>query len=137
MTSKTPTGTPGPSPHTTQFSSPVHQFNSATPNFASPTHKLGSPGDAQTSNRNQNNQPTTTRPDYSRTHFQQTQPPKQPHKMPGQTDDIFADILGQQGYRFGSKTTQGPRSINEMRKEELVKDMDPDKLKILEWVKIL
>lgn len=51
--------------------------------------------------------------------------------------DIFADILGQQGYNFASKANQGPRSINEMRKEELVKDMDPDKLKILEWVSII
>lgn len=48
--------------------------------------------------------------------------------------DIFGDLLGQQGYKFGSKLNQGPRSINEMRKEDIIKDMDPDKVKIMEWV---
>lgn len=53
----------------------------------------------------------------------------------GLGSDIFGDILGQQGYSFASnKSTFMPRSINAMRKEELVRDMDPDKLKIMEWV---
>lgn len=47
--------------------------------------------------------------------------------------DIFADILGSQGYNFASKT-QGPRTINDMRKEDIVKEMDPERFKIMEWV---
>lgn len=47
-------------------------------------------------------------------------------KQPG---DIFDDLLGSQGYQFPKRET-GPRTINEMRKEELAKDMDPDKLKV-------
>lgn len=39
-------------------------------------------------------------------------------------EDIFGDLLGSQGYAFSSKTTQGPRTINQMRKVELAKDMD-------------
>jgi hypothetical protein len=38
-------------------------------------------------------------------------------------------LLGSQGYQFPKRET-GPRTINEMRKEELAKDMDPDKLKV-------
>ena len=44
--------------------------------------------------------------------------------------DVFGDLLGSQGYDFLSKKDAGPRTINEMRKEEIVKDMDPDKLKV-------
>jgi hypothetical protein len=41
-----------------------------------------------------------------------------------------ADLLGQ-GFDFTAKKEQsGPRTINAMRKEELAKDMDPDKLKV-------
>jgi hypothetical protein len=47
-------------------------------------------------------------------------------KQPG---DVFDDLLGSQGYQFPKRET-GPRTINEMRKEELAKDMDPDKLKV-------
>lgn len=46
-------------------------------------------------------------------------------------EDIFGDLLGSQGYSFtSSKASTGPRTINDMRKEEMAKDMDPDKLKV-------
>lgn len=47
-----------------------------------------------------------------------------------QPGDVFGDLLGSQGYEFASKKEACPRTINEMRKEEMVKDMDPDKLKV-------
>lgn len=124
-----------PSPHTTQFSSPTHQFGGFVPN---PTNQARSPME---------NQPSSQKPDYNRSHFETK--PKQNGAgtnnnsngasttgaaPTGGTGDIFADILGQQGYNFATKSQLGPRSINEMRKEELIKDMDPDKLKIMEWV---
>lgn len=49
--------------------------------------------------------------------------------------DIFGDILGSQGYSFASRPANSTRSINEMRKEEMVKEMDPEKIKILDWVR--
>lgn len=52
------------------------------------------------------------------------------NKPAGKGTDIFGDLLGSQGYQFSSKKEAGPRTINEMRKEELAKDMDPDKLKV-------
>ncbi|XP_045764803.1 cyclin-G-associated kinase isoform X2 [Maniola jurtina] len=73
-------------------------------------------------------------PDYSRTHFETAKPPT----GPGQEDkgkkpaDVFGDLLGSQGYEF-AKREAGPRTMNAMRKEEMVKEMDPDKLKILDW----
>lgn len=132
-----PRATPGVSPNTTQYSSPTHQpatgFGSSG---TSPMHQAKSP---------MNGQPP--RPDYSRSNFDVkskqngttsaaagTTPSAGPAGAAG-GGDIFADILGQQGYSFAAKPNQGPRSINEMRKEEMVKDMDPDKLKILEWVR--
>lgn len=45
--------------------------------------------------------------------------------------DMFGDLLGTQGFDFSSsKKDSGPRTINAMRKEEMAKDMDPDKLKV-------
>uniref|UniRef100_A0A6B2E633 Cyclin-G-associated kinase n=1 Tax=Phlebotomus kandelakii TaxID=1109342 RepID=A0A6B2E633_9DIPT len=109
-----------PSPRSTQFSSPTHQFAATpSPRASTPSHQAAkSPGDQK--------------PDYSRSHFAEPNAGGQKGKNAG-SGDIFADILGSQGYSFGSKNSQGPRSINEMRKEEIVRDMDPDKLKIMEW----
>lgn len=119
-----------PSPMGTQVPSPAHQFiatsssASATPknNPSTPIHQMKSPNDPQ-------------RPDYSRSHFAE-----QPGggggipKAGGKSADIFGDILGSQGYSFGSKTSQGPKSINDMRKVELSQTMDPERLKVMEWV---
>ncbi|XP_055696686.1 cyclin-G-associated kinase [Lutzomyia longipalpis] len=112
---------PTPSPQATQFSSPTHQYagsQKVSPTPSQQTHKS----------------PVESKADYSRTHFSETFQTADNQKAKGATGgDIFADILGSQGYTFGSKNSQGPRSINEMRKEEITKDMDPEKLKILEW----
>lgn len=115
----------------TQASSPAHSFGfppqpsasaSTTPknNPSTPIHQMKSPNDPQ-------------RPDYSRSHFQEQQPQGAAQKS-GKTTDIFGDILGSQGYSFGSKTSQGPKSINEMRKVEQAQTMDPERLKVMEWV---
>ncbi|KAH9632192.1 hypothetical protein HF086_015224 [Spodoptera exigua] len=70
-------------------------------------------------------------PDYNRAHFEPAKTPaddKQRKPM-----DVFGDLLGSQGYDFASKRDTGPKTMNAMRKEEMVKDMDPEKLKIHEW----
>lgn len=121
-----PKPTAATSPQTTQFSSPTHQFGGFPPATSGAPGMARSPMDG------------SQKPDYSRSHFDTKA--KQNGSTPAGaapsfgTGDIFADILGQQGYNFATKAQAGPRSINEMRKEELVKDMDPDKLKIMEWV---
>ncbi|XP_042338769.1 putative tyrosine-protein phosphatase auxilin isoform X2 [Plectropomus leopardus] len=45
----------------------------------------------------------------------------------------FDDLLSGQGFT-GTKEKKGPRTIAEMRKEEMAKEMDPEKIKILEWI---
>ncbi|CAB1332218.1 unnamed protein product [Coregonus sp. 'balchen'] len=45
----------------------------------------------------------------------------------------FDDLLSGQGFA-GAKKKEGPRTIAEMRKEEMAKEMDPEKLKILDWI---
>ncbi|KAJ8414125.1 hypothetical protein AAFF_G00067230 [Aldrovandia affinis] len=48
-------------------------------------------------------------------------------------EDDFEDLLSTQG--FASRPDRrGPRTIAEMRKQELSRDMDPLKLQILEWI---
>uniref|UniRef100_A0AAQ5X298 Cyclin G associated kinase n=1 Tax=Amphiprion ocellaris TaxID=80972 RepID=A0AAQ5X298_AMPOC len=48
-------------------------------------------------------------------------------------EDDFEDLLSTQG--FASKPDRkGPRTIAEMRRQEITKDMDPLKLQILDWI---
>uniref|UniRef100_A0A8C5HWD6 Cyclin G associated kinase n=1 Tax=Gouania willdenowi TaxID=441366 RepID=A0A8C5HWD6_GOUWI len=48
-------------------------------------------------------------------------------------EDDFEDLLSTQG--FASKLDRkGPRTIAEMRRQELTKEMDPLKLQILDWI---
>ncbi|KAJ8392566.1 hypothetical protein AAFF_G00074440 [Aldrovandia affinis] len=45
----------------------------------------------------------------------------------------FDDLLSGQGFA-GGKERRGPKTIAEMRKEEMTKEMDPERLKILDWI---
>ncbi|KAM7415819.1 hypothetical protein PAMA_018060 [Pampus argenteus] len=48
-------------------------------------------------------------------------------------EDDFGDLLSTQG--FASRPDKkGPRTIAEMRRQEITKDMDPLKLQILDWI---
>ncbi|XP_012258093.2 cyclin-G-associated kinase [Athalia rosae] len=50
--------------------------------------------------------------------------------------DAFGDLLGSQGYNFFSTRRtekESPKTINEMRKVEAAKTMDPERMKISEW----
>ncbi|KAK9890600.1 hypothetical protein WA026_011965 [Henosepilachna vigintioctopunctata] len=79
--------------------------------------------------------PADSRPDYNRSHFEPLNKNGAPSsdKVKPKSEDIFGDLLGSQGYKFTAKKDNMPRSINDMRKEELITTMDPEKLKILEW----
>lgn len=140
------------SPLSTQFSSPTHGTHPSPRPGSTPTHgtpPTRSPANEPTAfGRAAGSAPTAgTAADYSRSHFDSGVNGNKAKASGGGVGaavtagggglggDIFGDILGQQGYSFASnKSTFSPRSINEMRKEELVRDMDPDKLKIMEWV---
>ncbi|XP_052415757.1 putative tyrosine-protein phosphatase auxilin isoform X3 [Carassius gibelio] len=52
---------------------------------------------------------------------------------PKVSDTNFDDLLSAQGFA-GTKEKKGPKTIAEMRKEEMAKGMDPEKLKILDWI---
>ncbi|XP_034247593.1 cyclin-G-associated kinase isoform X2 [Thrips palmi] len=89
-----------------------------------PVHQMKSPMDGP------------SRPDYSRSHFDTAFKPSDSGKGKAGakgSGDVFGDLLGSQGYEFSTKRDAGPRTINEMRKEELVREMDPETLKIMEW----
>lgn len=45
-------------------------------------------------------------------------------------EDVFEDLLGSQGFSFSSGKDSGPRTMAEMKKVELAKNMDPEKLKV-------
>ncbi|XP_068089995.1 cyclin-G-associated kinase isoform X2 [Hyperolius riggenbachi] len=52
---------------------------------------------------------------------------------PKVTESDFGDLLSNQG--FSSKSDKkGPRTIAEMRRQELTREVDPLKLKILDWI---
>lgn len=105
---------------------------SQTPNRAPPTTPQHAPS-AATTPKHQAKSPVG--PDYSRSHFDtlnKNQPTEQ--KTKPKSDDIFGDLLGSQGYTFTGKKDNTPRTINAMRKEEMATHMDPEKMKILEWV---
>lgn len=46
------------------------------------------------------------------------------------SDDTFGDLLGSQGFNFTPKQDTGPKTINQMKKAEMAREMDPDKLKV-------
>lgn len=110
----------------TTKTSPAHNFNqpeipvTSRNTSSTPSHTIKSPTEPK-------------KPDYSRSHFQDKTEPAQKPK----TTDIFGDILGSQGYSFGSKMSQGTKSINDMRKVEQAQTMDPEKLKVMEWVSFM
>ncbi|XP_053321083.1 cyclin-G-associated kinase [Spea bombifrons] len=52
---------------------------------------------------------------------------------PKVSESDFGDLLSNQGFSTKSGK-QGPKTIAEMRRQELTKDIDPLKLKILDWI---
>lgn len=107
---------------------------SQTPNLVPPTTPQHS-GSTATTPKHQPKSPSG--PDYSRSHFDavnKNQQPQNDTKPKPKSDDVFGDLLGSQGYNFTGKKDVTPKTINAMRKEEMVTYMDPEKLKVMEWV---
>ncbi|KAK4294346.1 hypothetical protein Pmani_033019 [Petrolisthes manimaculis] len=71
-----------------------------------------------------------SQPNYGRVNFDMT------NKGGGKGksgEDVFEDLLGSQGFSFSSGKDAGPRTMAQMKKVELAKSMDPEKLKVMEW----
>uniref|UniRef100_A0A2R5LDN2 Auxilin n=1 Tax=Ornithodoros turicata TaxID=34597 RepID=A0A2R5LDN2_9ACAR len=49
------------------------------------------------------------------------------------TENTFDDLLGSQGFSCFSKKDTGPKTMAELRREEMAKEMDPVRLMILDW----
>ncbi|XP_063578697.1 cyclin-G-associated kinase isoform X10 [Pongo abelii] len=54
-------------------------------------------------------------------------------QKPKVSENDFEDLLSNQGFSSRSDK-KGPKTIAEMRKQDLAKDMDPLKLKLLDWI---
>ena len=108
-------------------------WNSASPNKVPPTTPQhvpsGTPQHKPVTPQHQAKSPA----DYSRSHFEVLGDKNEP-KLKPKSDDVFGDLLGSQGYTFSAKKDNAPRTINDMRKEDMATYMDPDKIKIMEWV---
>lgn len=103
--------------------------NSNTPQSASPA-PASTPIHSSPSTMHKSNTMTN---DHSTNGTSDTFSGKAKEKTSG---DAFEDLLGSQGYNFFSSRKaekDSPKTINQMRKVEAAKTMDPDRMKIAEW----
>lgn len=133
------------SPSTSLSGSPLHKpqnlwSNSVPPQTTRPHPTSNSSASANSSTHHPAKTPGEAQADYSRTNFDSVFGRNDYSKgggglpRPKVAGDMFGDLLGTQGFDFTStKRDSGPKTINAMRKEELAKDIDPDKLKIMDW----
>ncbi|KAM4879188.1 LOW QUALITY PROTEIN: cyclin-G-associated kinase [Sylvia borin] len=109
-----------------------------------PSQKLGSqwqksPRPPSTSWHSQNKSSTAAKPNYtvnmSVIGGREERGVRAPSfsQKPKVSENDFEDLLSNQGFSAKSDK-KGPKTIAEMRKQEMSKDMDPLKLKILEWI---
>ena len=56
--------------------------------------------------------------------------PPPPLSKPTEGGDLFGNLLGSQGYTFTNAKDAGPKTMAEMKKKEMAKSMDPNKLKV-------
>ncbi|KAF2358072.1 Tensin phosphatase C2 domain [Trinorchestia longiramus] len=79
--------------------------------------------------------PKHSQPNYGRVNFDNLPPgnntPSQP--IPKPATAAFEDLLGSQGFTFSSKESCAPKTMAQMKQQEMVKTMDPDRRKIVEW----
>ncbi|XP_045446262.1 cyclin-G-associated kinase [Melitaea cinxia] len=119
------TGLPGAPPAATPMTTPF-----VTPMVTPIVTPRASPAHTPAHQPNTPARSPAHQPDYSRTHFEPSKPAAE--EKTKKSTDVFGDLLGSQGYDFAKRET-GPKTMNAMRKEEMVKEMDPDKLKIHDW----
>lgn len=116
-------GTPRNS-NTPQSASPAP---ASTPIHSSPNMHKSNTTTATTTTTNVNNDATNNADVFG------NRTTKEKEKSSG---DAFEDLLGSQGYNFFSSRKaekDSPKTINQMRKVEAAKTMDPDRMKIAEW----
>uniref|UniRef100_H2M269 Auxilin n=1 Tax=Oryzias latipes TaxID=8090 RepID=H2M269_ORYLA len=147
--SSKPTSPTGASPAFPPMGSPSRPPPSPQHGGGWQPHSGGSGGGWQAQGQTPNHQP---KPSPSHTSMPHTSPQNRPNynvsfsatrggspsaggkAQPGMVSDAnFDDLLSGQGFA-GTKERKGPRTIAEMRKEEMAKEMDPEKIKILDWI---
>ncbi|KAM3727404.1 Cyclin-G-associated kinase [Dirofilaria immitis] len=65
-------------------------------------------------------------PNYSRTHFDTLSSSCKPKNF----ENVFDDLLTSQGFQTSAKTM---KSLDEMKRQEEIKELDPIKVKVKEW----
>lgn len=97
-------------------------------------------GNNENNNQQNANSAGTQKPDYNRSNFSSVFGERDERgsrkgggPKPKLDDTVFEDLLGSQGFSGFGKKELGPKTIGELRKEELIKEMDPEKIKILDW----
>ncbi|XP_045108422.1 cyclin-G-associated kinase-like isoform X2 [Portunus trituberculatus] len=104
-----PPYTPSPQP---QFQTPTGKTPTGTPH-----HQMKSP----------------SQPNYGRANFDAGNKNSGGAGKGRVGEDAFGDLLGSQGFSFSSGKDAGPRTMAQMKKVEMAKNMDPEKLKVMEW----
>ncbi|GFR85921.1 cyclin-G-associated kinase-like, partial [Elysia marginata] len=74
-------------------------------------------------------QQTTSKPNYSSGLFSGVKTNNTATPKPKVTADTFNDLLGD--HKFTKK--EEPKTLGDMRKKQLAEEMDPNKLKVMEW----
>ncbi|GFN87115.1 cyclin-g-associated kinase-like, partial [Plakobranchus ocellatus] len=93
----------------------------------SPQHRPQAPQQQQ-----QQQQQPPSKPNYSSTLFSGVAGPKKNNTAtpkPKVTADTFNDLLGD--HKFTKK--EEPKTLKDMKKVQMAEEMDPDKLKVMEW----
>ncbi|XP_059173806.1 cyclin-G-associated kinase-like [Physella acuta] len=111
-------GSPQPRP---AFQSPMSQ--PVRPQQQSPQHRPQQPQ-------------TFQKPNYSSSVIgdrEDRAPRKSFGPKPKVSADTFNDLLGE--HQFTSRKDNEPKTLGDMKRKQMVEEMDPDKLKILEWTK--
>ncbi|XP_076353387.1 cyclin-G-associated kinase-like isoform X2 [Tachypleus tridentatus] len=121
--------------------------SNASPHHTSHPHSYGSggPGAFTQTAGPSSQQPKTCagsatssqKADYNRNYFASVFGDRGARKgfgpKPLVNEDEFEDLLGSQGFSGFGRKDIGPKTIADMRREVLAKEMDPEKLKILDW----
>ncbi|BFY99570.1 hypothetical protein BsWGS_02610 [Bradybaena similaris] len=110
------------------FQSPFMSQPAKPPQQQSPQHRPPQPQPPQ------QQQQASTKSNYSSVIGDRTErgPRKNFGPKPKVSADTFNDLLGEQ---FTSRKDNEPKTLGDMKKKLLAEEMDPDKLRVMEWTK--
>jgi cyclin G-associated kinase len=114
------------------FQSPFLGQQAKQPQQQSPQHR---PPQQPPPQQQQQQQQGLPKPNYSSVIGDRTErgPRKNFGPKPKVTADTFNDLLGD--HQFSSHKDNAPKTLGDMKKKQMVEEMDPEKLRVLEWIK--